>query len=88
MDSLKLAALKGTQKILTAAKDGNTWSQLMKACEKHVSHRIFNQRLKQLEEKGFIKSKAIIQDKKAVKLYRTTKKGEKLLALMGQIVEL
>ncbi len=88
MDSLKLAALKGTGVILTAARDGSTWSQLMEACRNCVSHRIFNKRLKELEEAGFIKSKAIIHDKKAVKLYRTTKKGEKLLALIGQIAEL
>ena len=73
MDNLKLAALKGTGAILTAARDGSTWSQLMRVCEKYVSHRIFNQRLKQLEEDGFIKSKAVIQNKKAVKIYRITK---------------
>lgn len=85
MDSLRVAGLKGTMEILECLEKGEgTWSGIQKECTM-ISHRIFNTRLKQLENQGFITSRAEMISKKATKIYSLTKKGKMMLELMGQI---
>lgn len=88
MDKLKIVGLKGTKELLERlGRKQGTWSEIQKDCTV-VSHRVFNTRLKQLENEGFVSSKAEMVDRKATKIYSLTAKGKKMLGLMGKIEKL
>lgn len=86
---LKIVCSKGTREILHTLKDRDCiWTDLMNACKDNVSLRIFNIRLRQLEELEFIGANAALNGRKAVKVYSLTEKGKKLLALIGEAEKL
>ncbi len=89
MNVLKITGLKGTKEILKTLEDsGYTWTELINNCKDVVSLRIFNTRLRQLEDMNFIETKAVMRNKKAVKIYLLTREGKKLLELIREIEKL
>lgn len=81
----KVICLKGTKEILRTLEEGDcTWTDLLNTCNDAVSLRIFNIRLRQLEDLGFIGANAAIEGRKAVKIYFLTEKGKKLSSLIEE----